>query len=388
MSWEVHIDTPLPTTFTAGRRGGIGVGPDGTVYAIIEGDIYKWNGSAWVVATVGDSADGGYGLTYNAASNNPLWYIYIRRIYGYVDGGGYVGGSATSYPPGSADGTGRALAIGDDDSDHDIYYLYGTSGETARVYGGTITDQNTITISDWELVLEIDLSLVAPGWNLNGMAVRGNTIYLMSASGTIPTLAYQAGNSDEYREIGGNVDGGGLALHDGDLYRLGADEKVYRFENWDPPVLKQSPRRLTGEDRYYALEITHPTASGFPVRVVADNQNHTIDGNEYTALAFRALPPNFQDGEMPQAILEIDNVGKVLTDPIADSQGGRGAKMKVMQVVRGDDESEIVWELPALPVGVTSITHERVQVSLAYRSGRLRPAIKWRHTHEVSPGLY
>ncbi len=149
-------------------------------------------------------------------------------------------------------------------------------------------------------------------------------------------------------------------------------------------------RDLTRTSDLFALKVTHPDISA-PIRVVADNQDITIDGDNFTALAFRAVPPNFQEGETPRAVLEIDNVGRELTQWIELTGGGRGATMEVMQIHRDpvvSSSGHVTWSLPALPVGVTEVTNEVVQVALAYRTGRSRPGVKWRHDYETSPGIF
>jgi len=149
-------------------------------------------------------------------------------------------------------------------------------------------------------------------------------------------------------------------------------------------------RGLARNSDVYALVISHPDIDD-DIRIVADSQDMTIDAETYTALAFRAVPPSFKEGEVPRAALEIDNVGKTLMEWIERTGGGRGAKMIVRQVVRDPSLTSlgyVVWEMPALPVGVAQITNESVQVTLAYRTGRSRPGIKWRHDPATSPGLY
>ncbi len=149
-------------------------------------------------------------------------------------------------------------------------------------------------------------------------------------------------------------------------------------------------RNLSRASDLFALTITHPDIAD-DIHLVADNMNMTIDGVEFQALAFRAVPPSFQEGEVPRAVLEIDNVGRELTEWVEKTGGGRGAMMTVMQVMRDPQvtaEGHVIWSLPALPVGVAELTNETVQVALAYRTGRSRPGVKWRHDHNASPGLF
>ena len=148
-------------------------------------------------------------------------------------------------------------------------------------------------------------------------------------------------------------------------------------------------RSLHGEQLRYALEINHSSLS-MPIRIVADNVAHRIGGHTFTPLAFRARPPSFVEGEVPRATLEVDNVGKELTQWIEASSGGRGATMRVMQVVKETlvNVSYVVWELPALAVGVSEVSNNVVTIQLVFRHGRSRPGVKIRFDRTTAPGLY
>ena len=149
-------------------------------------------------------------------------------------------------------------------------------------------------------------------------------------------------------------------------------------------------RKVSREAEKYAVVIYHADLEE-PIRLVADNQDMEIGGYTYTALAFRAVPPSFEEGETPKAILEIDNIGRELTRWVEMTGGGRGANMEVMGVYRDPFKVEIghtIWTLPALPVGISEITNQSIQLQLAYRTGRSRPGIKIRHDPTESPGLF
>ena len=147
-------------------------------------------------------------------------------------------------------------------------------------------------------------------------------------------------------------------------------------------------RSLHGDAPVFAMEIQHSSLTS-PVRIVADNRQHRIGGDIYLPLAFRAQPPSFVEGEIPRATIEVDNVGRELMQWIEASNGGRGATMRIMMVQSEIGEnSNIIWELPALAIGVTDITPEKVTINLVYRSGRRRPGIKWAFNRETAPGLF
>ena len=148
-------------------------------------------------------------------------------------------------------------------------------------------------------------------------------------------------------------------------------------------------RDLNSDSPRLAMQISHPDINT-PVRIVADNVDHTIGTDIYTAVAFRGSPPQIREGEAPRASFEIDNVGRELLQWVEATGGGRGASIRVM-LVHFDpviDASVIAWELPALSVGTAQISNETVSFDLVFRSGRSRPGLKFRATPTVSPGLF
>ena len=107
-------------------------------------------------------------------------------------------------------------------------------------------------------------------------------------------------------------------------------------------------------------------------------------------MAFEAARPQDKENEVRQAELAIDNVGHTLTQWIDLSAGGRGAVMRIMEVVipqQAGQESGITWE-QRLTCGVTRITNDRVTLSLVDHAIFGRPAVLLRHDAETSPGLF
>ena len=142
---------------------------------------------------------------------------------------------------------------------------------------------------------------------------------------------------------------------------------------------------LDAELHRLALEISHPDITD-NVRVVADRVDHSIEGNTYQAVRFSGVLPNDQEGQVPQASLRIDNVGRPLIEWIEASNGGRGASVRLM-VVQHAAASDIVWEI-TMKVGRIVITAEHVTVTLTKRKLLGRPAVKIRHDPRRSPGLF
>ena len=138
----------------------------------------------------------------------------------------------------------------------------------------------------------------------------------------------------------------------------------------------------------YAIEIEHPDVST-PIRAVADIQGHTIEGNDYMALPFRAVPPQDRKGQIPTGELSIDYVGRELMQWVEASNGGIGATMRVMKVMRHSNvaDSYIGWEV-TLDVGRVRITNNQLTVSIVADPTHGRPVVNFRHDPVTSPGLF
>lgn len=151
-------------------------------------------------------------------------------------------------------------------------------------------------------------------------------------------------------------------------------------------------RNIAGDDPVYALEITHPDLDD-PIRVVADTIEHMVDGARYVRLPFRGVVPQIREGEVPTARIEVDNVGQDIMEWIDRSDGGRGAMMRILRLVRpnpdaASQDSEVTWEMPRMAVGVTAADMQHITISLVTRTGHVRPAVKIRHDPTTSPGLF
>ncbi|GAB2913667.1 DUF1833 family protein [Paralcaligenes ginsengisoli] len=104
------------------------------------------------------------------------------------------------------------------------------------------------------------------------------------------------------------------------------------------------------------LEITHADLAQ-PVRVVNDTQNLTSNGNEFIACAFQVTLPDDVDGQIPQAQLSIDNIGRELTQWLEYSRGGQGAKCRIIQVMRSaPDLHEFDMTLDLTNLNINNLT--------------------------------
>lgn len=135
------------------------------------------------------------------------------------------------------------------------------------------------------------------------------------------------------------------------------------------------------------LEITHPGLTE-PARVAAGNDAVTLDGNTFQAIGIEVVLPEDGETAMPQARLAMANVGKELMQWIERTDGGRGAKTRLMVCVRGDDDSiQVEWET-SLRVSRIEATPLRVVFDLGYSDLLNVPSVATRFDPDQAPGLF
>ena len=140
---------------------------------------------------------------------------------------------------------------------------------------------------------------------------------------------------------------------------------------------KESPLEL--------LEIDHPSF-GTPVRVVNDNQDVVSNGDTFTACAFHCEWPDDTEGRMPRAKLVLDNVGRELVQLLEDSNGGEGATIRLMEVLRSAPntiEREVTLDLKNVEMSNMQVAGE-----LGYEDILNRPAVAIAYRPDTSPGLF
>ena len=133
------------------------------------------------------------------------------------------------------------------------------------------------------------------------------------------------------------------------------------------------------------LEITHADLA-VPVRVVNDTQNLTSNEIEFIGCPFNVTLPDDVAGQMPQAQLEVDNIGRDLTQWLEYSRGGQGARCRIMQVMRSDPNT-IEFDM-TLDLTNMKITNETVSGSLGFENMLNRTGTIPTFTPQNAPGLW
>lgn len=136
-----------------------------------------------------------------------------------------------------------------------------------------------------------------------------------------------------------------------------------------------------------ALEVHHPDLP-YPARLVHDTAALRIGDARYVPVAFRARLSADVDGRAPTAEIGVDNVGRDLMLWVDAAQGGTGATVRVMQVLRLDgDVGRVEWEVTTDVLGVRA-TQREVVIHLGYDPLLTRPAVLLRYDPETAPGLF
>ncbi|OQS32597.1 DUF1833 family protein [Chromobacterium haemolyticum] len=133
------------------------------------------------------------------------------------------------------------------------------------------------------------------------------------------------------------------------------------------------------------LEIRHPQLA-LPVRLVNDVQNIVVEGNEFIACAFDVTLPDDTDNRLPSAKLEIDNIGRELTQWLEISGGGTGATCRILQVMRSTPqlvEFDMTMDLSGL-----SMDHVKVSGTLGFADTLNQPAVTVYYRPETAPALF
>lgn len=102
-------------------------------------------------------------------------------------------------------------------------------------------------------------------------------------------------------------------------------------------------------DLLVLLEIRHKDLP-VPIRVLNDNVDFTVAVNEggvavdvtFVACAFDLTLPDDVDQQTSKATLSVSNIGRDLTQWLEYSNGGAGAKVRMLQTMRSD--ARLAWE--------------------------------------------
>lgn len=133
------------------------------------------------------------------------------------------------------------------------------------------------------------------------------------------------------------------------------------------------------------IEITHPELA-VPARLANDTDDLVVDGNNFIACRFDLSLPDDIDEQTPTAKLEVDNVGRELTHWLEVSRGGKGAKCRLIMVLRSSPsnlEFDMTMDLTGL-----AITNTRVSGDLGFKNTLMQAGVTVRYDPTTAPGIF
>lgn len=140
-----------------------------------------------------------------------------------------------------------------------------------------------------------------------------------------------------------------------------------------------------GTPHILIIDVMHPTFSE-PARIIADTQDLTMpDGTFYQALPVDVKLPS-DTSKNSSAKLEIDNVGRVLTDEVERARGLDGGTCRMRSFFR-DDLSTVIQDY-VMTITKMDMNVHKVTLSLGFEDLLNRPAVRISYRPETTPGLF
>jgi hypothetical protein len=152
------------------------------------------------------------------------------------------------------------------------------------------------------------------------------------------------------------------------------------------PSMRAQLRRVNDQDGVLLLvRIDSPDLSG-PVRVVADNRDWRINGEDFVALPLDITLPQDVPKESARAQIEMDNIGRAM---MAELEGlPMGATLDVtLQIVSRAALDVIEWEFTAAATKARTTT-PRVVLSLGDDWMFGQSAVLLRADPTTMPGIF
>ncbi|CAB3904983.1 hypothetical protein LMG26858_04434 [Achromobacter anxifer] len=140
-----------------------------------------------------------------------------------------------------------------------------------------------------------------------------------------------------------------------------------------------------GEPLIELIEITHRDLA-VPARFANDTADIAVEGSTFVACRFDLSIPDDKDGQVSSAKLEVDNIGRELTQWLEVSQGGAGAKCRLIMVLRSNPsnlEFDMTMDLTGL-----SITNTRVGGDMGFKNTLMQSAVTMRYDPTTTPGIF
>ena len=132
------------------------------------------------------------------------------------------------------------------------------------------------------------------------------------------------------------------------------------------------------------LLLEHPSIA--TVHVVNDTRDWIIGADTWIGLPFRFRLPQSAAGQAPRAALEVDNVGRALTEELEKLPPG-AALQATVRIVSRATPAVVDYEFTP-PLSGVSITVQTVTAVIGNDDALRAPAVKVRYDPSTTPGLF
>lgn len=135
----------------------------------------------------------------------------------------------------------------------------------------------------------------------------------------------------------------------------------------------------------YALEFNSPNLAT-PVRINNAGEDIVSQGDTYIFCPFNISIPDDRDGQLPQANVEISNVGRDIIRWIEQTQGGEDVEI-IIKVFLKSTPDVIEIQL-CCSMDNISISPYTISARIGYEDILNKPAVGWAFTRRTTPGLF
>ena len=148
---------------------------------------------------------------------------------------------------------------------------------------------------------------------------------------------------------------------------------------------QQQINSLSGSLPLILIELDHPDLEE-PLRFASNTENVVSNSNTYTAASFDLSLPNQPEGGYPTASLTCANIPEFATSYIAETNGGAGSTLRILQVLSSSPNT-IQYDI-TLYCNEIHISRKTLTASLGFESLLSNPLTRYRYTPQKSPGIF
>lgn len=132
------------------------------------------------------------------------------------------------------------------------------------------------------------------------------------------------------------------------------------------------------------IEIEHPMLSSV-ARFICDSDDIVSNGKRYIATGIKVQLVSDSEDQLPTASIQIANSGKEVGIMLEKTFGARGAKMRLIQLLRS--QPDVIEKTDELDIASISISQQAIEIQLSIDDTVNKVAIPYTYRPKTKPGL-